>query len=468
MTSSPPAHDHTLAVATPPPGCPAHGSGNEVHRLYGPDAEADRMALYTQLRDEHGAVAPVLIPGDLQAWLVLGYRENLDVLRNPSRFSSDPIHFGQKIAPDHPLAPLTARQSLINFSDGEEHQRLRVAVADSLARFNGRGIRQHAVRATGKLIDDFAPAGRADLVDRFAERLPMLVMTQLLGLAEELAPRMAEACRDLMQGTATAVASNNYIIQVLQELVDRKKAAPGHDLASWLIQHDAALEDREVVEHLRHVLVASNETTVNLIAETLRVVLTDDRFRAQLAGGSMTLPDALEDVLWRNPPLSVLPARYATGDTVLAEREIKKGDMVLLGLAAGNADPQIRADLDASMQGNRSHLAFSSGPHECPGQNIGRAIAETGIDVLLARLPGLHLAVVVDDLSRTPTWTSSHLDTLPVEFTPHKAQPMPAAEPAQPVVVPGSAPAAVQVPPPVPAAPVQQPRRSWWRRLMSR
>jgi cytochrome P450 len=479
VTSSPLDQDHTSALTAPPPGCPAHGLGSAgIHRLYGPDAESDRMALYAQLRNEHGGVAPVLIPGDLRVWLVLGYRENLDVLRNPSRFSSDPIYFGEKIGPDHPLAPLTARQPLINFADGQEHQRLRAAVADSLARFNGRGIRHHAVRAAGRLIDDFAPAGRADLVGQFAELLPMVVMTQLLGMPEEPAPRLAQACRDLMQGTETAVASNNYILQVLTDLVERKKALPGHDLASWLIQHDARLEDREVVEHLRQVLVASNETTVNLIAETLRVVLTDDRFRAQLAGGSMTLPDALEDVLWNFPPLAVLPARYATGDTVLAEKTIKQGDMVLLGLAAGNVDPEIRQDLATSMQGNRSHLAFSSGPHECPGQNIGRAIAETAIDVLLVRLTGLHLLVPDNEMSRTPTWTSSHLDSLPVEFIAHRPKPQ-VAEDEMPGAASVPQPAAVPVPPvagpPVPAgqsapaAPGQAPQRtSWWRRLLGR
>jgi cytochrome P450 len=224
-----------------------------------------------------------------------------------------------------------------------------------------------------------------------------------------------------------------------------------------------------VVQHLRQLLVSANETTVNLIADTLRVVLTHDRFRAQLAGGSMTLPDALDDVLWNNPPLRVLPARYAIGDTTLGGHQIRKGDMVLNGLAAGNEDPSIRPDLTVSMQGNRSHLSFSGGPHECPGQNIGRAIAESSIDVLLGRLPDLHIAVTEDELTRSPTWMSSHLDTLPVEFAPRRAEGQPVTAAPLPNAVPERAavPDLPSQPPAFPAAPQPQ-RVSWWRRLLSR
>ena len=469
MSISPTDSNLPSMETVPPPGCPAHGMETSgLRRLYGPDAEADPIALYGELREAHGAVARVLVPGEVEAWLVLGHAENLEVLRSPTRFSSDPNHFAHPVAPDHPLAPLTFPQPLVSLSDGDEHTRLRKAVTESLAKVNNRGIRQHITRAANGLIDEFVAVGHADLVSEFAENLPMLVMTRLLAMADVSAAKLAKACRDLVQGTETAVASNNFLVEKLQDLVERKKAAPGHDLASWLVEHDSELQDREVMEHLRLILVASNEMTVNLIADTLRVVLTHDRFRAQLSGGSMTLPDALADVLWNNAPMRVLPARYAVGDTVLGGQEIRKGDMVLNGLAAGNADPCIRPDLSVSMQGNRSHLAFSSGPHECPGQAIGLAIAEVSIDVLLTRLPDVQIAVVEDDLTRTPTWTSSHLNALPVQFAPRRPErklppPMPAA-----VASPVSAdiPAESMAPPAqTPVSPVPA-RTSWWRRLL--
>lgn len=141
---------------------------------------------------------------------------------------------------------------------------------------------------------------------QFAEHLPMLVMTQVVGMPEEYGPRLVEAARDLMKGTETAIASNDYVVATLRRMMERKRVAPGADLVSWLMQHDAGLTDDEVLEHLRVVLLAANETTVNLIADTLKLVLTDRRFRAHLSGGHMTLPDALDQVLWDTAPMSVV------------------------------------------------------------------------------------------------------------------------------------------------------------------
>lgn len=459
-------------MTTPPPECPAHGLGADgIRRLYGPEAENDASGLYERLRAEHGAVAPVLLHGDLPAWLVLGYRENLDVLRTPSRFSSDSrrsraVEEG-KVGPEHPLAPIVAWQPMANFSDGEEHKRLRGAITDSLARFNRHGIRRYVTRFSHLLADDFAGAGRADLVSQFAEHLPMLVVTQLFGLPEEYGPRLVDAVRDLMKGTETAVASNEIISTVLRELVQLKHREPGYDFASWLIEHQSQLSDEEVTEHLRHFLIAAHQTTSILIANMLHMVLTDPRFRGNLSGGHMTLPNALEHVLWTEPPLSVVPARYATGDTELGGQLIKKGDMILLGVRAGNADPAIRPDLSVPMHGNGSHLAFSAGPHECPGQDIGRAIADTGIDVLLSRLPDLRLAVPEDEVKWSSTWMSRHLVALPVEFTPRKprqeestettrraAAPLPEQAPLLPEAVPAAAHGSA-------GEPVQK-RTTWW------
>lgn len=480
------------ADAVPPPGCPAHTGPGGAGRLYGPEAENDPTGLYERLRAEHGQVAPVLVHGDLPAWLVLGHRENLDAARTPSRFSRDSrlwraAREGQ-VPADHPLRPVTTWQPVCNFVDGEEHQRLRQAVTESLARFDRRGIRRYVTRFAGQLVDEFEHEGQADLVGEFAEHLPMLVMTQLVGMPEEYGPRLVVAARDMMTGTGTAISSNEYVTTVLRQLVERRRAEPAHDFASWLIDHSSELSDAEVVEHLRVVLIAAFATTASLIANTLHMVLTDRRFRASLSGGHMTLPDALEQVLWDTPPLTTVLGRWATGDTTLGGQQIKAGDMILLGLAAGNTDPEIRPDLARSVHGNRSHLAFSGGPHECPGQDIGRAIADTGIDTLLSRLPNLRLAVSVEELEWESSLMSRQLASLPVRFTPRAATgaSTPPASGSQTVSTPvpeaapeaseGARDTATPLSIPLPAAAEQpgqrhrpsprRPRRAWWPRFL--
>lgn len=410
------AEDSAPAGAIPPPGCPAH----DIVRLYGEEA-ADPVGLYGRLRKQHGAVAPVLIEGDVPAWLVLGYRENMDAARNPGRFSRDSRLWRDwnegNVKPDSPLIPMVGWRPDCVSQDGEEHRRLRAAVNDSLARFDKRGVRRHIQRYADQLIDGFAAAGAAELVGTYADQLPMRVLTHLFGMPEETGPRLVEACAGLVKGGEKALEYNEYIGQALAELAERKRAHPGHDFASWLIEHPARLTDDEVQVHLRLVLVAANETTTALIANTLRVVLTDPRFRASLTGGLMTVPDAVEQVLWDAPPLAVCPARFATADMEFGGHRVRAGDLLLLGLAAGNADPAVRPDTTTSMHGNRSHLAFSRGPHECPGQDIARAITDTAVDALLARLPDIHLSIPEEDLVWNSSTWSRHLDRLPAAFT---------------------------------------------------
>ncbi|MFC8720658.1 cytochrome P450 [Kitasatospora sp. NPDC057198] len=498
----------------PPPGCPAHRAGGgpgggELLRLFGPEAEADPAGFYEKLRAEHGEVAPVLLHGDLPAWLVLGYSANLTAMRTPSRFSRDSRRWTEfrqgRVAPDSPVLPVIAWQPTCSFVDGEEHRRLRTAVTDGLNRFDRRGMRRFVTRFSDQLIAGFGDTGRVDLVSQFAEHLPMLVMTQLLGMPEEYGPRLVEAARDLVKGTGTAVASNEYVVESLRRTVERKRSEPGQDLVTWLIEHPSGLNEEEVLEHLRSVLLAANETTINLISETLKMVLTDSRFRAHLSGGQMTLPDALDQVLWDSPPFMLVPGRWATGDTELGGRAIKAGDMLLLGVAAGNADPAVRPDLDTPLFGNRSHLAFGSGPHECPGQEIGRAIAESGIDILLTRLPDLQLSVEEHELVWRGNWMSRHLTELPARFTPRsELHPQQRAASAAAgagtgtgtgggagtgtgalVSTPSAAPTAAKAPgatvpgprsavrPPLPPAPPAVPvvppqRRGWWSTLLAR
>ncbi|MFE0632962.1 cytochrome P450 [Streptomyces sp. NPDC058864] len=471
MTTSPPEHPQSAPATLPPPECPAHGLYAEgLQQLHAPKAVENTEQLYADLREKHGAVAPVEIPGGVRAWLVLGHRENLEVMRTPSRFSADSRLWrdSKSLSPEHPLAPLLFWQPLVNFAEGDEQRRLRGAVNASLAKFNNIGVRRRIQHISHTLIDSFCRDGHADLVAQYAQQVPMLTMMRLLGVPEDTAPKLIAACQDLIAGTDTAAASNQFVMEVLQDLVAARKVSPENDLPSFLLQHDARLTDTEVAEHLRHTLVAAHTTTSVLLADTIETYLTDVRTRASLNGSTQTLEESVDHILWSRPPLAVLPARYATGPTTLGEQTIEEGDMVLMGLAAGNADPQVRPDLKAPMHGNRSHLAFSGGGHECPGQDIGRAIVETACDVLLSRLPDLH---VVGETQRVFTWMAHPLITLPVEFT-RKAPEAPAPT-TQAKVVQEAAAALPQAVPqhhlsttPAAAPAPAVARKPWWRRML--
>ncbi|MER5448172.1 cytochrome P450 [Streptomyces sp. NPDC002764] len=423
-------------ITAPPPGCPAHGIGpGGLRRLYGPGSE-DLRPVYEELRAQYGAVAPVLLHEDVPIWVVLGHSENLHMVRTPSQFCRDPRQWSAlqdgTIKPNHPLMPHIAWQPICCHAEGDEHRRLRGAVTGAMSSIDHRGIRRYINRATQHLVNKFCGVGRAELVSQFAEHLPMAVLCEIFGMSDEYNDRIVEAARDLPKGTETAIQSNAYIMDVLMRLTLRRRAEPKDDFASHLINHPAGLNDDEVGQHLRVVLIAAYEATVNLLANVLRVVLTDPGFRAQLSGGQMTVPQAVEQSLWDEPPFNTILPYVAKQECDLGGQRIRKGDALLLGIAPGNVDPRVRPDLTANMQGNRSHLAFGGGPHECPGQDIGRAIAEVGVDALLARLPDVQLACEEDELSWRESIFSRHLVELPVMFEP-KAQQEVLAFPEKPV-----------------------------------
>jgi cytochrome P450 len=430
------------------------------------------MGLYEKLRAAHGPVAPVLLDGDVRAWLVLGYLENRDVASRSTQFSRDPRVWhgwesGEIDPTTSPLVPMIGWRPDCVCADGEEHQRLRGAVTAGLDQFDQRGIRRSITRFAHQLIDDFCEGGQAELVGQFTEHLPMLALTHLLGMPDEYGPRLVHAARDLFKGTETSLASNAYVLETLEQLVVTKRTRPGQDIASVLMAHPAGLTDEEVQHHLRLILLAGYETTANLMSNVLRMVVTDPRFRGSLAGGQMTLPEAVEQVLWDEPPLMVCPGRWAKGDTTLGGQQIKAGDMLLLGLAAGNVDQAVRPDPSAPVHHNRAHLSFSAGAHECPGQDIGRVIADTGIDILLTRLPDITLAVPESELTwRSSTW-ARHLTALPVTFASRapRTHDLPASLPAPPSPtgqLPSAPPRPVAGPRPGPAP---EPRVSWRARL---
>jgi cytochrome P450 len=410
-----------------PRECPvAHGGDGDLTRLYGPAAALDPHGIYARLRKEYGAVAPVLLEGDIPAWLVLGYRENRRVLDTPRQFSRDSRIWRDwkegRVEATSPLIPMLGWRPDCVSQDGEPHRRLRGAVTDSLQTIAGRGIRRHVEHFANKQIDAFADAGSADLVGDYAEYLPMLVLTRLFGLPAAEGRNLAVSCAQLIKGGEDAVAHNDRIMQVLAELAERKRDEPGADFTTALLGHDAGLDEDEIINHLRLVLIAAHTTTSNLLARVLQLILTNTSRLAGLVSGQLNVSAVVEEVMWNTPPLAVLPGRFAATDLELGGHHVKEGDLLVLGLAAGNLDPEIRPDAGVSLQGNQSHLAFSGGAHECPGQNIGQAIIEVAVNVLLHRLPGLRLAVPADELTSTASTWESRLDAMPVEFAAQTAE----------------------------------------------
>ncbi|MBW8486632.1 cytochrome P450 [Actinomadura parmotrematis] len=409
-------------------GRPPHPGHPRPTRVYGPAIAGDPDRLYTALRREYGPVAPVLLDGDVPAWFVLGYREVSHVTGNPRLFARDCRRWNawDLIPDDWPLMPYVGWTPSVMFAEGPEHRRRAGAIGDALDAVDRTELADLCAEVSDGLIDAFAGRGRADLVEEFALRVPLLVMAQLYGLPPADIPALVADIAESLDSGEKAAAAHGRIHARMQGLVADRNRRPGLDVPSRLLRHPAGLTEDEVVIDLLVVMAAAQQPTGNWIGNTLRLMLTDDRFSVTLQGGRSSIKQALGEVLWENTPTQNFIGRWAVQDCKLGEQHIRGGDLVVLGLAAANTDPDVcprdRAPdpQPAGPDGNQAHMSFGNGEHGCPfpAPELAEVIARTAVEVLLDRLPDVELAVPVPSLRWRPSVWMRGLFELPVAYTP--------------------------------------------------
>jgi cytochrome P450 len=391
-------------------------------KLYGSEFSQDPAELYRELRRQHGPVAPILLDGDVPAWLVVGYREIYYISSNPQLFARNTQRWnGWDGTPENwSLLPFVGYQPSLMFTEGEEHQRRAGAVSDSLDAIDRLELRSICERTADDLVDGFTGLGTADLMADFAHPVPALVVAKLLGLADDDARELTADLTVSLDGGEGAVPAYQRVAARMADLLVRKRAQPGSDVPSRLIEHPARLTDDELVQDLLVVLAAAQQPTANWIGNTLRLMLTDTRFAVTLSGGRRSVGQALAQVLWQDTPTQNFIGRFAVRNTNIAGKHIQAGDMLVLGLAAANTDPQVYPTGDPGETGNRAHVSFGHGEHGCPypAPELAQVIAQGAIEVLLDRLPDLELSVPADELQwRESVWMRG-LHALPARFTP--------------------------------------------------
>lgn len=387
-------------------------------RLYGPKYQQDPAGLYTEIREKHGPVAPVLLEGDIPAWFVCGYRELHQVTTDSTLFARDTRRWSgwEQVPDDWPLLPHLLHNPSVMFTEGPEHSRRAGALSDALASVDQFELANQCERIADQMIDRFAGAGEAELMSQYASRVPLRATAMMCGVPEEEARALVD---DIMGALSSSSANQLVVYARMQEemarLVDRKRVTPGADVPSRLLTDEANLSSEEILSDLLIVLLQAHQQTTNWIGNTIGLMLTDSRFAITLSGGRASIGDALNEVLWHDTPTQNYLGRIATRDTSIGGQRIRTGDLLVLGLAAANADPQVRPAEGTT--GNRAMMSFGHGEHGCPypAPELAETIAKTSIEVLIDRLPDLVLAEPLE--WRSSVWTRG-LTRLPVTFTP--------------------------------------------------
>ncbi len=394
--------------------------------LSGPRFHTGPAELYREMRQQHGPVVPVVLPGDIPAWLVIGYRELHHVTGDTGVFTRDMGLWNQwpVIPEDWPLLPMVnRRQPSIYYTVGAEHQRHVGMVVPALEAVDPFELRRHAEEIADGLIDAFCGSGEAELIGDYAKLLPILVLGRIIGFPDAEGHELTRAINALADGGEDAIAGHKYLTAAMQRLVSAKRAVPGADVTSRMLAHAGDFTDEEYVLDLQAIVAAGHLPTSDWIGNSLRLMLTDDRFAASLSGGRHSVGEAMNEVLWEDTPTQILAGRWAARDTRLGGQHIQAGDMLLLGLQGAHGDPQVQAAGHAHTGGNNAHFSFSHGEFRCPfpAQEIAEVIARTGIEVLLDRLPDVDLSVSPRTLQRRPSPFLRGMTALPVRFTPTPA-----------------------------------------------
>jgi cytochrome P450 len=383
----------------------------------------DPAAAYQRLREDWGQVAPVFLVPGIPGWLVMGYREIRAMLRDELHFSRDSTHWRLlregRIGPDSGLLPIMAPRDNAYFSDGDKHRRLRTPLVDALAALSEHHMAR-LVRATcDRLIDRLPAEGQLDLVAQYAAQVPMLTVADLFGIVPDLGDQLQGCVIGLFGSGEDSQALFQEMETILTGVIAEHHTAPADDLTTAFLNHPNHRNDGEVLASMLLMLGAGWETLQVWIAQTLRTMLTDSRFDAQVRGGHLGIDDALDHVSWADPPMANQPTRWALSDTVLGGQHIARGDALILGLAAANSDPWAGAH-DRIDTGNRAHLSFGIGLHACPAQRASRLIARTAVETILHRLPDARLDVPAAAVPLRPSpWTRGPAQLLITATRPH-------------------------------------------------
>ncbi|MFK0150798.1 cytochrome P450 [Streptomyces sp. NPDC090499] len=395
----------------------------EAVPLGGPRFQTEPARLYREIRRDHGPVTPVVLDGDVPAWLVVGYRELHQVTGDPVLFSRDSELWNQwdTIPDDWPLLPMIGRkQPSILYTVGERHRERAGMISDALEAVDPFELRGHAERFADELIDGLCTSGEADLIGQYAMLLPVRVLARLYGFADEEGPGLVTALNDMIDGRERAIAGQQHLGSSMAQLLADRKADPADDVVSRMLQDKSGFTDEEIMQDLMVMMAAGHQPTADWIGNSLRLMLTDDRFAASLFGGRNSVAEAMNEVLWEDTPSQNIAGRWASRDTQLGGRRIRAGDLLILSFQGANSDPQVRTDASALTGGNYAHFSFGHGEHRCPfpAQEVAEVVARTGIEVVLDRLPDIDLAVPADSLTRRPSPWLRGLTELPVRFTP--------------------------------------------------
>ena len=329
-----------------------------------------------------------------------------NVIRNPS-FASDP----EKADPDAPITGiLKAARLSIFYMDRPDHTRIRGLVSKEFSGNRVRDMEPGLEKTARAALDQLPDRGVVDISALFADVIPMMVMSDFLGVEHEIREqfrnwaltRVKNLFDPVKNRSPEFAEASTALRDYFTRTVEKHRAEPSGSLVGRLVQmtdeQGSNLLDAEIIDLLILLVGAGIITTADLIGNAIHALLTHrDQLDALLADPSL-VSDAVEETLrFDTPALSV--GRIATEPVELCGQTIAAGTWVRVMTAAVGRDPALHTEPDrfAIDREHREHLAFGGGSHHCLGAHLGRSEARIALRQLLERYPEIRLAEGDDD-----------------------------------------------------------------------
>ena len=325
---------------------------------------------------------PVFRDTDSGLWNVFRYYDVKRVLGNFNEFSSQ---FGKAFNPAG--GPIS--ESIINL-DPPRHTKLRNIVS--------RAFTPRAVEKMEPVIRDICEnllskhqGGRFDIVKEFTSPLPVTVIATMLGIPISDMDKFKKWSDNVVGGSQRDFAEfpsmMKEMVEYFRRMIAQRKSDPKDDLITAIINAEVDGENLTELESLGFfilLLVAGNETTTNLISNSLLCIDENHETFNELKSSPELIPQAIEEVLrFRSPVQSIY--RVAKKDTVINGTTVPAGSIIVPWIGSANRDESIfsNADqFDIHRKENR-HIAFGEGIHYCLGAPLARLESKVALEMLL-------------------------------------------------------------------------------------
>ncbi|SEH87647.1 Cytochrome P450 [Halobacillus karajensis] len=390
-----------------------------LESLYQSNFKKDAYSFYCNQR-KHQPIFPMPYDGNRQSWIITKYDHVKELLKSNS-FIKDQSKF---LSSTRESDEFNIFQNMMLDVDPPDHTRLRKLVQPY---FNPKTIKQLEPRIreiSDNLLEEMKQKDTpVDLIDDYAFPLPIIVISELLGVPAE--------DRDIFRKWSNTIVSASNEMETdfmedvqafttyLTDLFEQRKNHPADDLISHLLKTEEdgeQLTRNELYSMVVLLIIAGHETTVNLIGNTMYALFKHPNQLESLKNDPALIPGAIEEGLRYYSPVDFSTARWAENDLNFHGQIIRRGDLVMASISSANRDEE-KFDhphlFDITRKRN-AHVAFGFGIHFCLGAPLARMEGKIALEKLLHAFPKIGL----DETSPAPQWRSVFLlrglEALPV------------------------------------------------------